>query len=123
MLTVKTKLDKSKIAGIGLFTEEAIEKDQLVWKNNAGTELVKTPAEFAAFSDYLKNLYKHYGYMDKVDKTWKLPLDNSRFMNHSDNPNLTQAESGDYIATQKIPAGQELTCNYHQFDELIDKPI
>jgi uncharacterized protein len=123
MLTVKTKLDKSKIAGIGLFADQDIDKDQLVWKNNAGTELAKTPEEFAAFSDYLQNIYKHYGYMDKVDKLWKLPLDNSRFMNHSENPNLTQVESGDYHATRKISAGEEITCNYHQFDELIDKPI
>jgi len=36
-------------------------------------------------------------------------------MNHSDNPN-TRTEGHQTVATCQIEPGQEITCNYYEFD-------
>lgn len=123
MLTVKTKIDNSTISGIGLFAVEDIDEGQIVWKNNAGSELMISQSEFDQLSDYMKNIYQHSGYLDKVDKQWKLPLDNARFMNHAPKPNTLQNADGDYVAVKRIWIDEEITCNYHEFDEVLGKSI
>ena len=123
MLTVKTKIDHSTISGIGLFAMEDIGEGQIVWKNNSGSELIISQTEFDLLSDYMKNIYQHSGYLDKVDKQWKLPLDNARFMNHAANPNTLQNADGDYVAVKRIWIDEEITCNYHEFDEVLGKQL
>lgn len=123
MLTVKTKLDNSPISGIGLFALEDIREGQIIWKNNSGSELIISPSAYNELSDYMQNIYKHSGYLDKIDKQWKLPLDNARFMNHAATPNTLQNADGDYISARNIWIDEELTCNYHEFDEVVGKPI
>ena len=34
MLKVKTKLDRSKIAGIGVFADQEIKKSEVIWQMN-----------------------------------------------------------------------------------------
>jgi uncharacterized protein len=123
MLTVKTKLDHSIISGIGLFAMEDIVEGQIVWKNNAGSELIISQKEYEQLSGYMKSIYQHSGYLDKVDQQWKLPLDNARFMNHASKPNTLQNADGDYVAVKRIWIDEEITCNYHEFDEVIGKSI
>lgn len=123
MLTVKTNLDNSPISGIGLFAMEDIKKGQIIWKNNAGSELVISKVEFDQLSDYMKNVYQHSGYLDKVDQQWKLPLDNARFMNHATNANTFQNAHGDYEAARNIWIDEEITCNYYEFEEVVGKSL
>jgi SET domain-containing protein len=56
-----------------------------------------------------------YAHRDKPG-TWVLELDNGRFMNHSSNPNTNFEEFYAGYAVRDIGAGDELTCNYFDFD-------
>jgi hypothetical protein len=43
-------------------------------------------------------------------------LDNGRFMNHSEHPNTRFDDPDAGFALRRIRAGEELTCNYSEFD-------
>jgi SET domain-containing protein len=116
MLLVKTKLSPSKISGIGLFAEKFIPKLTIVWRNHTDSEMILTESQHDQLSDYMKEIFGFHGYFDKKTREWKLPLDNSRFMNHSDEPNLGQDEVGNNFALRDIHSGEELTCSYKEFD-------
>ena len=120
MLTIKHKINLSPIAGLGLFANELIPKDTIVWQNFTDSELILPLAIFENMSPYMKDTFKNYGYHDKNTTEWKLPLDNSRFMNHSDTPNLTQDEQGNSIASKDIMIGEEICCDYRGFVDIKD---
>lgn len=124
MLIVKTKLAESKIqgAGIGLFASQDIEINQVVWQYNGGWSVAvfqpdpnKMPE---AFMDFLFT----YG-CKQPNGTVALNLDNTRFINHSDTPNLKSLapidgqHHGNNIAIMNIPKGTELTIDYRTICE------
>lgn len=115
MLTIKHKVNNSTIAGLGLFAEENIAEGTLVWKNFTDSELIISDLHYNQLSEYMKLTFTNFGYKDKITNEWKLPLDNSRFMNHSDNPNLKQDAFGNSIAAKNIHHGDEICCNYRDF--------
>jgi SET domain-containing protein len=45
-----------------------------------------------------------------------LEFDNGRFMNHSDAPNTDFTDPDTGWAIRDIAAGEEITCNYRDFD-------
>ena len=116
MITVKTDVKPSSIGGLGLFSSLFIPKGTLIWKNFTDSELIISPEQFCGFSDYMKTVFRFHGYLDKKTNEWKLPLDNSRFFNHSDNPNTFQDEHGNSIALFDINTNEEITVNYADFD-------
>jgi SET domain-containing protein len=120
MLMVKTFIKFSEIHGIGCFTAEDIKSGQIVWRLDPGLdveisedELKKQPASVIDFF----NTYS-YGQISNSKKTYILCGDHARHMNHSDNPNVLEAGEGNTfnIASRDIKAGEELTCNYKEFD-------
>ena len=115
MLKIKTIVNPSSISGLGLFCKEFVPKNTLVWQNHTDSELILSKEIFQNMSAYMQETFQHYGYLDKNTLEWKLPLDDSRFMNHSDNPNLWQDEQGNSIAKNDILPGEEVTCNYRDF--------
>lgn len=116
MITVKTSVQPSNIGGLGLFANEFIPKGTLVWKNFTDSEMILSIEQFEGFSDYMKGVLRVHGYLDKKTNQWKLPLDNSKFFNHSNTPNTYQDEDGNSIALQDIKSGEEITVNYSDFD-------
>ena len=116
MITVNTEVKPSSIGGLGLFSSQLILKGTLIWKNFTDSELIISPSEFELFSEYMKNVFRVHGYLDKKNNKWKLPLDNSRFFNHSKEPNTYQDEEGNSIALFDIQANEEITVNYGDYD-------
>ena len=116
MITVATKVKPSNIGGLGLFSEEFIPKGTLVWKNFTDSELIMTKEQFESLSDYMKGVCRVHAYLDKKTNEWKLPLDNSRFFNHSYSPNTYQDEEGNSVALTDIHPGEEITVNYADYD-------
>lgn len=114
MLTVKSYLDKSQIDGIGVFAGEDILPGTIVCRSEF--EILYTPEEFEQLEDWQKLFVRTWGWKDKLDGLHHLSLDNDRFMNHSDNPNTTCDETGLTIATRLIRRGEEILCNYAQFE-------
>ena len=123
MLLIKTTIKPSLIGGFGLFSEEYAPKGTRIWKNGTDSELILTQVEFEFRSSYMKDFIGHYGYFDRREHRWKLPLDNSRFMNHSDKPNLGQDEEGNNYALEDIFPGDELCCDYREFEPEDSRPF
>ncbi len=121
MLLVKTYLDKSKIQGIGLFADEFIPKGTLVWKFVPGFDFALKNEELNKLPKIAKSWIMHFGYYDEEDGGWVICVDDSRFFNHSDNPNCREEKDSKYfqgrtIAIKDIKQGEEITCDYFEFD-------
>jgi len=110
MLIIDTILKETKLKGIGLFANQNIKKWQIIWKDN------NHAYTFSKF-DYSKMNSIQKAFVDKYsipkDSKYILDLDNTRFMNHSENPNILFLEDHG-IATKNIKIGEELTCNYDE---------
>ncbi len=112
MMVVMTYVDRSKINGIGIFAKENIPANTLMWEYvpNFDVEL-----RLDDFESPAREYITHYGHMLGPD-TYLLCGDNARFMNHSENPNMSGAGDQNY-ALREIVAGEEITCNYREFDK------
>ena len=118
MLLVKTKIGKSKIHGIGLFADQFIPKGTLVQKFMSGFDLIISREEVSKLSEPSKEQFLKYAYKNKKGN-YILCFDDTRFLNHSDNPNLISDDPNEEIdiAARNIEKGEELTVNYRDFDE------
>ena len=115
MLMVNTKLAMSRIHGIGLFAEEFIPAGTIVWKYHPRTCQIMTLDEFIR----LCNELALHGIMDFLNYSYLMDGrvhyvgDNTRFMNHSETPNVAFADESTEVATRDIEAGEELVENYY----------
>lgn len=120
MLLVSASLKPSPIHGLGCFTNEPIAKGQIVWIYD---ERVDERVPFDSVADLpagVQEFLDMYGFAETVDgrKVITLCGDHSKHMNHSTEPNTIgdPAHPGRDIAARDIAAGEELTCNYFEFD-------
>ena len=123
---VKTKLGLSKIQGVGLFADEDIPEGTIVYKTRefegiSPDFLVWSEAEWEAMEknlskDTQRQIKRHaYKYReDEEDEWYIMELDNTKFINHSDFPNLAVSEAGD-IAVKDIKSGEEILIDYKTF--------
>ncbi len=118
MFLVKTKLGKSKIHGIGVFSDEFIPKGTLVQKFIEEIDLEIAPETVNVLPELLKNNLLHYAYKHKTTGKYILNADDARFLNSSENPNLIGDEFNKEadVAIRDIEKGEELTVNYQDFD-------
>lgn len=117
MMTVRTELRASAIHGIGVFAAEPIPAGALVWQLSewdqrlGDADLARMhPAAVAGIG---RHLYRHGG-------RHVLCFDHARFMNHSGAPNLDCRDPQANYARRAIAAGEELTCDYREFDDAAD---
>lgn len=124
MLKVPTYVSESPIGGLGVFAGRDIEEGELVWEFHPKTVWTLTEEEVQALPERLQNLIYTYSYL--FEGQWYFCVDNSRFMNHSDQANTLEDKSGVQgtsnpagkdRAVRKILKDEELTCNYKQFDQ------
>jgi SET domain-containing protein len=118
MLLIDTYLDKSKIKGVGVFSKENIKKGTKIKEVRSEFEiefdkenLPKMPLALARFID------SHAYEKEKGSKMLVLGIDNEKYLNHSDDPSVD--DNG--IALKNINIGDEITVNYRDFDESINK--
>jgi len=120
MLMVKTKLKSSDLNGIGLFADEDIPKNTIVWKNNSELSFIKfSEKEWKGLEKELSEesfgQIKNYGYKYKKDGNYYLDLDDTRFINHSKNPNVAEDDFDNDIAIKDIKKGEEILMDYTIF--------
>lgn len=123
MMHIKYKLDKSKLHGIGLFTDEDLRKGQLVYTASPLLDINITQEKFYSLDKREKREIKYWGFWDKPNNVWHVDFDNSKFINHSSGPTLTQDhkyKDAYLVATRNIKAGEELTQNYLEFESKED---
>jgi len=119
MMTVKTKLGLSGIHGIGLFADQFIPKGSIVWEFTPVLDIELDKEDMRLPELVEKYLMKHCYKSPKTSK-YVLCFDNTRFINHSENPNCadvgnTIGEAPD-IALRDIEPGEELTLDYRIID-------
>jgi uncharacterized protein len=116
MLLVPTYLDQSPLHGLGVFASEVIPSGTAVWRFTPGFDLELDPAVLARQPDHFRERLLHYGYIDPRLGRYILCCDDARFLNHSDDPNMTPDftldRHGVDIAIREIAAGEELTVDY-----------
>jgi len=117
MLTVKTHIDKSKVAGFGLFASENIKKETVVWKLNPLLDVLLPVEEFWKQDKITKKFLNFYMYDLKTEKGYYVVClgDNARFVNHSNKPNIKNVNHIECIATRNIKKGEEITEDYRTF--------
>lgn len=121
MLLVKTRIDKSPIAGIGLFADEFIPKGTYIWRFKTGFDIRVNEDYPDSLPGPAKAFFQTYAYQNPKTKKYVLCSDNSRFFNHSNTPNThcvkdpEDEETAD-VAARDIEPGEELTVDYREFD-------
>lgn len=118
MLRVKTKIGVSKIHGIGIFADEFIPKNTIVWEFNNICDRMYTEDEFNSADKLFKEYLKTYAF--KFCNQYCLCNDDARFFNHSETPNCYSSDFNENVlgctrALTDINIGDELTDNYNQF--------
>lgn len=119
MIHIKYKLDKSKLHGIGLFTEKDLKKGQIVYTASPLLDVNITQEQFNSLNENEKAEIRYWGFWDEPNNVWHVDFDNSKFINHLFDPTLTQDpkhKDAYLIATRDIKAGEELTQNYLEFE-------
>lgn len=125
MLRVKTKVLSSPIHGLGLYADELIAKDTVLWSYDRDLDPVvpiERVVELCALNPVFADYVRHRGYEDKT-----LPglvvfnLDNEQFKNDSTTPNTYVSAENETRASMDIQPGEELTVNYEHF--LVDSTI
>jgi SET domain-containing protein len=109
MLLVKTKVKESSIHGIGLFADEFIPKDTVIFKESIFTKKF-TDYEYRLLPELQREFINHYCYF--LGGIWRCSLDNDRFMNHSQTPNTIELDELTTIASKDICIDEEITTDY-----------
>ena len=114
MLTVKTYLAPSAIHGIGLFAAESIPVNTVVWQYSEYVDKIYSGELFlhlcqnvnlCTLQHILASSYKRGG-------RYFYLTDNSRFINHSEQPNLAFKDDYSEVSLREINAHEEILENY-----------
>ena len=118
MLLASVHLGPSTIHGTGCFTSEPIKKGQLVWVLDERLDVIVPFADLCTFPQPYQEFLLMYGYQaeHRGQKVIILCSDHAKHMNHADDPNVGEDADHNNVALRDIAAGEELTCNYYQFD-------
>lgn len=115
MLMVNASAGRSRIHGKGLIARELIPEGTIVWILRPGFDVELTKQQFEELAPNSREQVARYVYTDVVSGNYILCSDDAKYMNHSDTPN-TRTEGHQTVATNQIEPGQEITCNYYEFD-------
>lgn len=115
MLLVDTYVGASAIEGVGVFAARPIAKGTLVWQLEPGFDRVITPGERETLPETTRQFLDRYAYFDSILGAYLLDGDHCRFMNHSDEPAIEFRIGGTGWLLRDVAAGEELTCDYHDF--------
>ena len=117
MMIVPTYVGPSEIEGVGIFAVAEIKAGAPIWILEEKFDLLLPVAELVTLPDLQRQFIERYGYPHMTRPgLLVLEFDNGRFMNHSDAPNTDFRNAEIAWATRDIAEGEELTCNYAEFD-------
>jgi SET domain-containing protein len=117
MMLVPTYVAPSRIEGVGVFAAEPIPAGALIWQLEPRLDRLIARGEVAALPPALQDFVERYSYPYPHDPEQLIvEVDNGRFMNHSERPNTVFSDPDAGYTLRDIAAGEELTCNYAEFD-------
>lgn len=117
MMIVPTYVGPSEIEGIGVFAAEAIKAGTAIWQFDGRFDHLFDSSDIEKMEPLQQQFVRRYGYphLGREGIT-VLEFDNGRFMNHAEVPNTDFTDANVGWATRDIAAGEELTCNYGEFE-------
>jgi SET domain-containing protein len=117
MLLIRTYVAPSAIEGVGIFSAERIPAGALIWGLEPNFDRLIRRDEVSKLPPVLQEFVERYSYPYPHDPEQLIvEIDNGRFMNHSDEPNTIFSDPDAGYTLREIQAGEELTCNYAEFD-------
>ncbi len=117
MLLIDTFIGPSSIEGVGVFAAEPIKKGQLIYRFEPGFDRLISPGDLAQMPDSIRRFVDRYTYPHPAQAgTVVLDADNGRHMNHSQTPNTDFRDAVFGYAIRDIAAGEEITCDYAEFE-------
>ncbi len=118
MLTIRTNIKNSSIHGIWLFAEEYISKWTIVRRFQENFDQRRSDEDFETLPKLVQENILFYWYYNKEEWWYILDWDNSRFTNHSKEPNIAKLNNTETIAIKDIKIGDEIVEDYDNFDQL-----
>ena len=117
MLLIPTYVAPSSIEGVGVFADQPIAAGTLIWRLDPALDRLIPRDEVAKLEPLFQRFVERYSYPYPHDPNLLIvELDNGRFMNHADAPNTRFSDPDSGYTLRDIAAGEELTCNYSEFD-------
>jgi len=117
MMLVPTYVAASDIEGVGVFAAEPIKKGALIWRYDPSFDRLVPASWLKEQTPMMQEFLTKYAYPahDRPDML-VIEIDNGRFMNHTLEPNTDFTRVVEGYALRDIAAGEELFCNYGEFD-------
>lgn len=114
MIHILYKIKSSDTHGIGLFADQNIKADDLIYTPSALLDVDITQEEFEGLTQNEKREVEYYGYFNKKTSRWHVAFDSIRILNHAnfDTANVTQDENMIMKAKRDIVKGEELLQDY-----------
>lgn len=117
MLLVDTYVGPSVIEEVGVFAAEPITAGQVIYRFDPCFDRLISRAELASYPASIRRFVERYTYPHPTDRLrLVLDVDNGRHMNHSPEPNTDFRYAIFGYAIRDIAAGEEITCNYADFE-------
>jgi SET domain-containing protein len=118
MLLIKTYLAESSNKGLGLFAEEFIPKNTIIWQFAEGFDIKVHKEKYETLTDIQKKFVDTYFW--KNNDYLYSSCDHSIFQNHSNNPNSIELDEDKMIAARDIYPNEEILVCYEDFDDDFD---
>lgn len=120
MMLIETSVRPSGIHGLGLFAVRFVPRGSPVWRFEPGFDHDFSPAQFAALPPLAQYHTRWFCFVSRLDGHIILSGDHACFINHSPSPNTGALPDAKppvvTVALRDVAAGEELTCNYHDYD-------
>ena len=117
MLLISTYVAPSSIQGLGVFADEFIPAGNLIWDFNPKFDILVNEMELGTLPPHVQSFIARYSYPHLGMAGHRvIDVDNGKYMNHSLAPNTDFRVFEKGYAIVDIAPGQEITCNYHEFD-------
>jgi uncharacterized protein len=117
MILVPTFVAPSQIEGVGVFAAEFIASGTMIWRLDTRFDRIIHRDELRELDQVQYSFARRYGYSYPKDRNyWVIEFDNGRFMNHSAKPNTCFSDPHQGQAVRDIFEGEELVCNYGEFE-------
>jgi hypothetical protein len=114
MMIVQNFVAASPIHGVGLYCGEDLEAGRVVYVFDPAVDIRMDRQQIQAKGPMFARFMRIFAYEDLDHGHLYISVDNSKFMNHSENPNtLWDREKG--WTCRPIAKGEELTCDYYTF--------
>lgn len=120
MMLVETVVRPSAIHGLGLHAVAFIPQGTPIWRFEPGFDRDFSPAQFAALPPPAQKHTRWFCFVSMASGHVILSGDHACFINHSPTPNTGAPANAKNpvvtVALRDIAAGEEITCNYFDYD-------